>query len=355
MSNKLYFFLTRNSTLKSWHNAGTIERELKIYLDLAKNTNLDLIIFSYGIMEDEKKIIEDLNLNISVFGINNKLSILPRRLRNILHLLFFSFQYSKSKGIIQTNQLSGSLNALFFSKFSKNKMFLRMGYYYTHFRGITLNEVPRSLEKILFRNVEKIIVTNPLASDFINRNSKFRNCIYIPNFIDKDIFCYSNQDLEFDFIYVGRFVDRKGSNKFIEMIKENPSKKFLLITDVNKISNLNYLESFGNLLIKNTIKNRELPRYFNKSIFMVALSDYEGCPKSYIEGAACGCSLIYNDVAGVAEFFDKYNWYNDFKIKSNIEYNKNEFNRKKRSDEIVKEFTYQKIFNQYLELYKNNL
>lgn len=349
----LFLFLTRNNSLVDWNVTGTLNRELKLYLELANHFKWNLVLFSYG-----NELLENVLLtnNVSVFAMPKWLyEIRPRRVRNFLHLMRFVFYYFGNEGIIQSNQLSGSTNAIICAKFLNMPFVLRMGFYYTHFLGYTIKKFPPFLEKIVFNNSAKLIVSNPLAKQFIHKFLNHQKDVhYIPNYVDVDTFFPQRKVyFEYDFIYVGRFDSRKGSEYFISLLDKYRDKKFLLITNTRKLSSEKFA-NYKNLIVKSNIPNEELPVYFSSSIFMVAYSEYEGCPKSYLEAAACGCSLIYRDVPGMSEFFNDFNWLNQEKI-FDFEGNSNFELRLSRHEKISAEFSYNKVLFQFVNLYKELL
>jgi glycosyltransferase involved in cell wall biosynthesis len=346
-------FLTRNSSLENWEKSGTLDRELKIYCELSKRFNVRLLIFSYGVQFLENKLVSD---TCGVFSMPDWLyRIRPRRLRNLIHLFRFVFAYHGERGIIQSNQLSGSFNALLCSKFLGFPFILRMGYYYTHFLGYTLKSHSIFFERFLFLNSSKIIVTNPVARNFIDRLIFSKtNVHYIPNFVDTIRFIPCNNfEAKYDFIYVGRFEERKGSRFFLELLVKYQEKKFLLITkkfDLDKWR----LSQYKNLHIINTLKNEDLPNFMTQSKVMVAFSDYEGCPKSYLEAVSCGCNLLYREAPGMSEFFGDFLEPYSGSINENANCNPNE-ERWYRHKVISSRFSYEFVYGQFHNIYRDFL
>lgn len=351
--NEKYFIfcLSRNGTLENWQKNGMLERELQLYRDLSALRSERLMIFSYGNYSEETKLV---NESESVISMNKFLyKLRPRRLRNIIHLFLSYFKiFTLQISAFQTNQLSGALNALILAKCTSSKMVIRMGYYYTHFQGSTINHIPIFLERILFNQASKIITTNPKAKQYIKNKYSINNIHYIPNFISEH-FKIMNIPVIYDFIYVGRFKPAKGSVFFENMVSKFTTKKFLLITNT---TSLNYLTNFANLEILNYVPNKNIATYLNQSKYIVAMTNREGCPKSALEAVACGRRLVYKDTEGMDEFFDDYNFlknYNLHDLSTEIDKIGENFIDKEASIDVQHKYSYQSVLNKYLNLYES--
>ena len=132
----IYLFFTYGTSLSDWENTGLLNREIKLYQDIAKNNDYKITFITYGDEQDNKIINKLSNLNcIPIYKYIKKSEF---KLINFLKSFYIPFVIKKlliSPDIIKTNQLNGSWVAIISKYLLHSKLIIRTGY--DHFQFLT--------------------------------------------------------------------------------------------------------------------------------------------------------------------------------------------------------------------------
>ncbi len=156
--------------------------------------------------------------------------------------------------------------------------------------------------------LDKILVCSP---DFLNKIKKYlflrkHRIFYLPIPTDTNFFKQINNKtmrtelnikLTKDIIIsVGRIEYQKGSDFLLKLIKNNPKKKFILVSNNIETKFRDELKNLKNYIILSNISTKELIKYYNIADICVLLSRSEGLSYVPRESMACGTPCIVSDI-----------------------------------------------------------
>jgi glycosyltransferase involved in cell wall biosynthesis len=216
-----------------------------------------------------------------------------------------------------------------------------------------------------------ICVSDELKADLIDYYPELSDKVTaIPHGVNTDIFKIKTAKRHYDFISVGGISPVKGHDLTLKAIASNPKlrefsfsiignlvdkqyyKKLLKIVDDENLTNVSFLP---------TIHRDEMADLYNQCSTFVLPSRYEGFGISFIEAAACGCSLIGPNSGGPASIInkdvgDKVD-VGDIKKLSNllVLHSRHTFNRQSIHDSIAKRFSLESKKRKQIQLYHNIL
>jgi glycosyltransferase involved in cell wall biosynthesis len=307
---KILLLLTTGMSLKMWDSIGVLSRELHIYATLSKYLQSNILIYSYG--NNDSKYINGFD-NITVisktyFFKSTKYKLLNKLLNysyNIISL-FKHYETFSEISIIKTNQFSGSLWGVILKIIFNKILIVRMGYYYTHRSANKFSLIQMIKEFVAFNIADLIVVSSPVAEKYISEKYNVKKkLLYIPNYIDTNIFKPIDSTKKYDITYVGRLDKRKNLNLLLSAVKglglkllfigSGPEKNLLMSTARNNGVDLDIICR---------VDNHYLSKYYNETKLFVLLSKYEGNPKALLEAMACGCTVIAANVDGIREIID---------------------------------------------------
>lgn len=297
MKRKLILLLSEGYGIKNWEKLGTLDRELKIYKDLAKQNDRELVIVSY-----QKDFFDGINIMRIPF------SFIHHKFINIRQFcfLFTTLFKIKTTDIIITNQAhNGGWLAVLVKMFVGCKVIARCGYVfgeqmeYLKMKGFSYSR-RRFLEKITMKYSNIIFCPTVELKDWINTkygltNSKIK---VVPNFVDENNFSKKGKVIKnFDAIYVGRIHDEKRVYLVNNLVKSLKLKTCIIgngkkdsILELRKNDSITYIPS---------VSNKNLNGYLSQSKYFVTGSSWEGHPKAILEAMACGLICIAPSVNGI--------------------------------------------------------
>jgi glycosyltransferase involved in cell wall biosynthesis len=297
LKRKLILLLSEGYGIKNWENLGTLDRELKIYKDLAKQNERELVIISYN-----KDFLDGINIMRIPFSFINHKFINIRQ----FCFLFTALFKIKTTDIIITNQAhNGGWLAVLVKMLVGCKVIARCGYVfgeqmeYLKMKGFSYSR-RRFLEKITMKYSNIIFCPTVELKDWINTkyglvNSKIK---VVPNFVDENNFSKKEKVIKnFDAIYVGRIHDEKRV-----YLVNNLVKKFNLRTCIigkGKDESVQQLKNLDLINYVPSVPNKDLNDYLCQSKYFVTGSSWEGHPKAIIEAMACGLICIAPSVNGI--------------------------------------------------------
>ncbi len=298
----LALFMTRNISLKDWHELGIIKRELASYNMLSKYFKA-IYIFSYG-----KK--EDLNFRHYLKG-NIKIIYKKSNLNSTLYsflMPLINYKTIKKCHFFKTNQIDGSWPALA-AKFlnPKAKLIVRTGYVLS---SLLANKKKRFkylifsiVELIMYKLADLVMITSDRNKDYIQKRYNVKKIAVMPNFIDTNIFKPLNCKKERKLVFVGRLNNEKNLINLLKALEGTD----IAIDIIGKGELESSLKALAKKLklkanFLGTIDNYELPEYLCKASAFVLPSFHEGMPKALLEAMSCGVACIGTDVPGIKDF-----------------------------------------------------
>jgi glycosyltransferase involved in cell wall biosynthesis len=364
---KLALFFTYGVSLKTWDNLGIFNREIKPYVKLSKDIFDEIYLFTYGSKKDQayQKLLP------------KNLKIYPKKLKipTLIYSFFLPLFYFKKLDevdILKTNQLKGSWVALIAKFLTNKKLIVRCGYEWLKVMEIEKKpwwklQIAFFLEKLAYKNADKILVTSIGDKKFIEKRFKIASSKIkiIPNYIDIDLFKPLNLKKEKNRIcFVGRVSPEKNLSNLIKAISGLNVKLAIFGSGPLKSDLQKFAKKLDSKVdFKGNIPNHKLPEELNKSELFILPSLYEGNPKALLEAMACGLPCIGTNVEGIREIIKhKENGYlcdiDTNSIRNTIsELLKNENLRKilgqNARKTILEKFSLKKILEKEIEIYKS--
>ena len=303
---KIALFLTYDYSIQTWHDTGTLEKELKIYKEISNNFPVTFTFFSYGDEKDYRyeKYFNDFEI-VPIYSLLSKSNSRVVRFIKSFLIPFLLKNKLKNISIIQQHQLMGSWISII-SKFLTNiPLYTRTGYDMYEF-SIKENKSPlkqkfyKLLTSFTLKNSDIYSVTSQCDYQFLNENFKTDMKIKIrPNWVD----IYSTKEISSRYknkiLTVGRMTDQKNYFYLLNEMK-NISKNFELdiVGEGPLNQNLQDYSKENNLRVNflGKIDNEELLDLYQRYTFFVTASSFEGNPKTVLEAANSSCILLASDI-----------------------------------------------------------
>lgn len=296
----LALFFTYRISLEKWAKTGLIDREIRLYNELAKHFK-KIYFITYG-DKKEQKYKHLLANNIEILF--NKW-----KLNNLVYSFLAPFLHRKvlkNVWVFKTNQVSGSWTAVIAKKIFRKKLVIRQGYQLSlfvkkNFLKIFLAQIT---ERFAYKNADSIITTTDKEFILAKYRLKNQKIKIIPNFIETNVFkpLFVKKDSR-RLIFIGRFIKRKNILTLIKAIKDLDVKLILIGKGIlkKKIEQKIKDEKIRNVKLSGVIPNNRMPLELNKSQIFIIPSFFEGNPKVLLEAMACGLAVIGADVKGIRE------------------------------------------------------
>ena len=303
--NIMALFFTRGISLRTWDKIGNLNREIKIYNELAGYFN-KIYFFTYG-NKDDLDYQKFLARNIKIFP---KKWNLPSSIYSLLMPLAYRKELREAN-ILKTNQMDGAISAVLAKWLYRKKLVIRCGYEWLSFlekkRKVFLKrKAAYFLEKICYGNADKIILTSEKDKKFLEKRFRIlpKKIKVIPNYIDVDLF--KPQILKKGknrVVFIGRLSEQKNLFNLLEAIN-NLDVEFLIFGQgklKEKLREKAKKIKKARIKFRENIPNYQLPKELDKSEIFVLPSFYEGCPKALLEAMSCGLSCVGTNVEGIRE------------------------------------------------------
>lgn len=363
---KLALFFTAGISLKTWEKIGNLDREIKLYKELAKSFK-EIYFFTYD-KKDNLEYQYILPKNIKVFP--NKWN-LSSKIYSFL-LPFFYRKELKKVDILKTNQMSGSWTGWLANSLFRKRLIVRCGYQWRWFLEKSKAKkwkiwLVSSIENFVYKKADVIIVSSTKAKKNIKKQYRIPSSKIevIPNYIDIDLFQPKEIKKEKGRIcFVGRLSPQKNLFNLLKSVDGLDVKLVIFGSGElgEKLKKKAKEIKRAKIEFRGNIPNNFLPEELNKSELFILPSFYEGNPKTLLEAMACSLPVIGTDVEGIKEIIKhKKNGYlcktgaNSIKeaIKKVLD-NKElqEKMGKGARQTIVNDFSLEKVFQREIRLYK---
>ena len=308
----IVYFFTYGYSLKSWHSAGILKRELAVFEKMTLDHNLKFTLVTYGDIEDLEYVT---NKNIQVIPIYSFIKKSEHKLMDFLKSFTLSKtlrQKLKNVDIVKQNQLLGSWTSILFKISIKKPLYVRTGYDMFKF---SIDERKFFLKVIAYYFLTLFTL---FFSDFYSVTSKCDKAFlekYIPFIRHKIVIRPNwvkskNNDL----------FDSRISNKLISVGRLESQKNYPLLIRSLKNTKLS-LDLVGEGSLKNELKslakkegvktnflgiveNTELTNLYLKYKYFISTSSYEGNPKAILEAMAAGCIVIAKSIPNNIEIIN---------------------------------------------------
>ncbi len=300
-------------SLKSWHETGLLNREIKLYKELQKNKNINFTFVTFGDEEDFNYANRLENINIIPLYQNSK--YFKNKYIRFFHSFTFPFFLNKLKldpDLIKTNQLNGVWIAIIYKLISRTPLLIRTGYDMFLFK-VKERKYIKSLFAyfitqlgIIFSNY--YLVTSKSDLRFITKKYFFTNnkVLLRPNWVDIPIQTKSiNERLEKNILSVGRLEKQKN---YYQLINDFRNSEFLLdiVGSGTKQEELKLLADTNNTkcnFFGNMEHDKLLEAYKEYKIF-ITTTLYEGNPKTILEAMGNGCVVIAPNISNINEIIE---------------------------------------------------
>lgn len=278
-----------------------LDRELALYRGLQAR-GIDTGFVTYG----DKR---DLNLaytkSLASFDINCNLFRLPKSWYQ------HGLQLFPPRGdIFKSNQVAGSAVAMKAARRARAKFIARCGYLLSEFEerrhGMESDRArdARRLEKNVFQNADRVVVTTPAIADLVHHKygiekGKLR---VIPNYVETNRFKprRKNKNKTLRIISVGRLEAQKNIGLLISAVAPL-EVEVLVVGNGSQRPELENASQKAKARVRflGNLPSQQLPELLNSCDLFVLPSHYEGHPKALLEAMACGLPVVGTRVPGI--------------------------------------------------------
>ncbi len=300
-------------SLKSWHESGLLNREIKLYKELQKNKDIKYTFITYG--DEEDLTFSNKLENINIIPLYKDLKYFKNKYIRFLYSFTFPYYLKRLKinpDLIKTNQLNGVWIAIIYKLISRTPLLIRTGYDMFLFK-VKERKYIKSLFAYLITQLGIIFSNYYLVSSksdlrFITKNYFFtKNKILLrPNWVNipkhtKPVDKRSENTL----LSVGRLEEQKN---YPQLINAFENSKFLLNivgsgTKEKELKSLAKKKNTNCNFLGNIEHNKLLEIYSEYKIFITATL-YEGHPKTILEAMANGCVVVAPNIDNISEIID---------------------------------------------------
>ena len=306
-------FLTYDYSLETWEKNGTLNRELKIFKEIAKSENIKFKFISY----DKGFVLNspDLQQYIEIISIYKNLKYFNNKYLRFIYSFFIPFKIKEEvekSDLIFQNQLDGSWISMITKKLTKKPLMIRTGYDAYQF---SINENKnklfiyfyRALTKLSLKYSDLYTVTSLSDKNFLENSFKNAKVKITRNWTGLTKEITENKRYSNKILCVGRLVEQKNYiflinslSKYeksisIDIVGEGPEK--------NKIKNLSKDKNVEvNFLGK--INHDNLSEIYQKYKLYAIPSNFEGNPKTLLEAMGNGCIVLASNIENHSEIID---------------------------------------------------
>tara|TARA_Y100000741_G_scaffold353651_1_gene327095 strand:- start:663 stop:1805 length:1143 start_codon:yes stop_codon:yes gene_type:complete len=222
--------------------------------------------------------------------------------------------------------------------------------------------------RVIFQNVDD--EEEFIREGLVNKN---KSIIIKGNGIDTNLYRRNNYPKKLTFLFASRLLIDKGIREFIESSEKinSDNVEFKVAGEIDSINpnslsedEFSNLKKSENIQYLGRVEYEKMPELFNSSSVFVLPSYREGLPQVALEAASCGMPLILNNVTGCkdcvienengflttkGDTLDLINKMNRFIQDPSLIQSMGNSSR----DLIIKNFSKELIYKQFLDLYEN--
>lgn len=292
----LLFCMTPGMGLNGWKNIGSLNRELKPYVEyVRRGWKVKILTFDKGDIPEMPEGIKAIR-----FPHQRLLWLLP----------WMRKELGEWADLIKTNQ---SAHAYYYTKAAKvwkRPILLRCGYvqgeYLETTQGLTLNtRLYQRFEKKAFKQATRCQVPTEELAEWVQQKYgiKKNKISVVPNFVDTDIFKPIDgvTRKEKTVISVGRLHPVKQYDLLIRACSMIPGCELTIVGEGPERQKLKRLASeLGvNVSLPGNLPNEEIPRLLQEHKVFAITSIREGHPKALIEAMASGTPCLAAKAIGI--------------------------------------------------------
>lgn len=295
---------TYGYSLNTWKESGTLNREVLFYKKLAEEKDIQFTFFTFGNKND--LLIDLQSKNIEVVPIYELITKSRNKYLNIIKSLYIPFKlrkYFSSIDLIKQNQLQGAWIAIILKLLTGLPLFTRTGYDVFKFsihekKGFIKIFFYFLLTQIALAFSNLYTVSNKTELDYLQKRFLFsKNILHRPNWIADSEIVDINKRSKHEIISVGRLEKQKNYEELINLFEDS---KFVIniVGSGSKKDKLVELAKQKNIKVNflGRLENEDLQKVYDKYLFFVSTSKFEGNPKSVLEAMSKGCIVIASNI-----------------------------------------------------------
>lgn len=297
---RLVLFFTRDVSLRTWADNGSLQREVALYEALAER-GVDITFVTYGNRED-------VALGATLRGIRvaaNRFE-LPGRAYAALAPMLHSRRFAHA--VLKTNQSYGGLVAVRAKRIFRRPLVARSGYMLSLTRqrqagaGSPAAESALRDERLLYEAADVVVVTtDELRAYAIETHALAPTKVrVIPNYVGTTLFAPREIEPEpGSVLYVGRLSEEKNLIALVDAVAA--AGACLTVAGVGPLEQelrRRAAELGADVRFLRSVPNVELPDLISRAAVVALPSLWEGQPKVVLEAMACGAAVLGTDVPG---------------------------------------------------------
>jgi glycosyltransferase involved in cell wall biosynthesis len=295
----LALFFTQGISLATWARVGCLAREAAYYRRLGQALG-GVVWITYGGQEDQA----------IAAGLDGIEVLHKPRLCLSWQLAWHYRDRLRRVRILKTNQLPGSLTAVWAKWLTGTRLIVRAGNIYSRNRAREGAGWPERFrlwcqEQLAFWAADRIFLPTEEEVDYVTgiyRVDKSKITV-LPNFIQTATFCPDDRIERRPGLvgFVGRFSREKNLFALLEAAAGLPGVTLRLIGSGPQREELEkQAQRLGvGVEFPGNVPNNELPGHLNECEAFAFPSFYEGHPKALLEAMACGLPVVTTPVTGI--------------------------------------------------------
>tara|TARA_B100000902_G_scaffold44957_1_gene52569 strand:+ start:125 stop:1246 length:1122 start_codon:yes stop_codon:yes gene_type:complete len=310
---KVAVFLTYNYSLQTWHNSGTLKRELEIYNQISNINNTEFTFYTYGDSEDIELIKNFPNFNVVPMF---KKHTTKSKLYKFVYSLFIPVLYGKNianEDILHQHQLLGSWVVVISKLIYSKKILIRTGYDMYEFsilnnEGLIRKFLLNCLTYISLKFSDIYTTTSREDIKFLKSNYKINHekIKLRPNWIIDNNFKTIDSRKSNEIISVGRLDKQKNYRKLISLFTKDSDFSLKIIGSGPENKELKELIRNNELKVSivDNLNNEDIKKEMNNYKYYLSSSKFEGNPKTILEAMSTGCIVIASNIKNHREIID---------------------------------------------------